>query len=134
MIALCNRILGQVALRQHRFDFLLGDPGRNGACRRLPVDAYYQELALVIEYRERQHSRSVPIMDRRVTISGMSRGEQRRVYDERRRTTLPRFGIRLVEIEYSQLAHDRRGRLLRSDAHDLGVLADILARCGHPVV
>ncbi len=75
IINLCDQFLGATALRQHKFDFLRGDPGKLGKCRRLPVDAYYPELKLVIEYRERQHTEAVAFMDRRSTISGCSRGE-----------------------------------------------------------
>jgi hypothetical protein len=40
---LCDRVLNRKGLRQHRFDFLLGDFGRNGrAGHRLPVDAYFR--------------------------------------------------------------------------------------------
>ncbi|WP_309751901.1 hypothetical protein [Novosphingobium sp.] len=45
----------------------------------LPVDAWYPELALVIEYRERQHSEAVKFFDQRETVSGVGRGEQRRI-------------------------------------------------------
>ena len=68
VLALCDRALGTVGLRQHRFDFLKGDPGKRGVCRRLPVDAYYPDQRLVIEYRERQHSEPVALMDRRITL------------------------------------------------------------------
>ncbi|MFD5738592.1 hypothetical protein ACFXJM_05915 [Streptomyces massasporeus] len=30
VIGLCNRVLGEQALTQHRFDWLLGDPGAGG--------------------------------------------------------------------------------------------------------
>ena len=53
-------------------------------------------------------------MDRRLTVSGCLRGEQRRRYDERRRVVLPLHGIRLVELDYSMFAHDGRKRLRRS--------------------
>ena len=51
IIDLCDRMLAQPALRQHRFDFLIGDPGKGGRCCRLPVDAWYPSRGLVIEYR-----------------------------------------------------------------------------------
>ena len=86
VLALCDQVLGAVGLRQHRFDFLRGDPGEQGRCAMLPCDAYYPDHRLVIEYRERQHSEPVAIMDRRMTVSGCTRGEQRMRYDERRRT------------------------------------------------
>jgi hypothetical protein len=84
LIDICDRVLGRTALRQHRFDFLVGDPGRSGRCARLPVDAWYPDLKLVIEVMEVQHSEAVPLFDRRQTVSGVARGEQRRIYDRRR--------------------------------------------------
>ena len=125
IIDLCDRALGMAALRQHRFDFLHGDPGNLGKCRRLPVDAFYPALNLVIEYRERQHSEAVAIMDRRDTISGCKRGEQRRRYDARRRSRLPAHGITLIELDYSMFAHDGRKRL-RRDSADAAVIAAAL--------
>ena len=54
VIGLCNEALGMEAEQQYKFPFLLGDSGRA-----LPVDAYYRELNLVIEYYERQHTEDV---------------------------------------------------------------------------
>ena len=56
VIDLCDELLGITASRQHRFEFLKGDAGT-----KLPVDAYYKPLNLVIEYREKQHSEQVKI-------------------------------------------------------------------------
>lgn len=46
---ICDEVLEASSSRQHRFDFLRGDcrPGRTP--RKLPVDAYYSDLSLVIE-------------------------------------------------------------------------------------
>lgn len=118
VIDLCDHLLGMKALRQWRFPFLLGDPGRNGRCVRLPVDAFYPEISLVVEYHERQHGEPVPFFDRRITVAGVSRGEQRRLYDERRRAVLPDHGMRLAVICYSELAHTGAGRLLREQERD----------------
>jgi hypothetical protein len=118
VIDLCDHVLGITASRQHRFAFLTGDPGRSGRCSLLPVDAYYEPLRLVVEYRERQHSEPVAFMDRRLTISGYGRGEQRRRYDDRRRIVLPQHGIRLVELDCAMFAHDGRKRLRRDRAAD----------------
>lgn len=79
ILDLCDGVLGKEAIRQHCFDFLRGDPGKFGSCKMLPVDAWYPELALVIEYRERQHSEAVKFFDQRETVSGVGRGEQRRI-------------------------------------------------------
>jgi hypothetical protein len=51
----------------------------------LPIDAWYLSFNLVIEYRERQNIYTVAIFYRRQTVSGVSRGEHRKLYDERRR-------------------------------------------------
>lgn len=117
VIDLCDKVLELKASRLHRFDFLLGDSGA-----KLPVDAYYTELNLVVEYRERQHTEAVAFFDRRQTISGMGRGEQRKLYDQRRREILPLNGITLIEIDYFELAHSNNKRLSRDADYDLNVL------------
>ena len=42
------------------------------------------------------------------TVSGVSRGEQRRLYDERRRVELPKHGINLVSISYNDFGTTKR--------------------------
>jgi hypothetical protein len=108
VIDLCDRVLGQLASRQHRFAFLLGDTGRM-----LPVDAYYENLDLVVEYRERQHYEPVKMWDQKPTCSGVPRGQQRALYDQRRRDLLPQHGIYVVEFSFSEFRHDGAKRLLR---------------------
>ncbi|WP_144720146.1 hypothetical protein [Agrococcus jejuensis] len=128
VIDLCDEILGHQASRQHTFDWLRGDPGRAGSRRRLPVDAFWEDLALVVEFHEVQHRASVPFFDKPdvMTISGVSRGEQRRIYDERRRVEVPAHGVALVEIGSDQLA-TRGTRLTREVTADRAVLATMLA-------
>lgn len=121
VIDLCDEILGQRALRQHRFPFLVGDTGV-----RLPVDAYYSEFSLVVEYLERQHHEPVGFFDRRSTVSGVPRSEQRRLYDERRRQILPTKGIGLLEISATQLSCNSRQRLRRHRIADLEALRRLL--------
>lgn len=128
VISLCDRLLDSEAQRRYTFDFLRGDPDCKGRCRRLPVDAYYSELRLVIEYHERQHTEAVEFFDSRSTISGMSRGKQRKRYDERRREVLPRNGIDLVEFSYNDFGHSRRKRLLRAEEEDSEIIRRRLNR------
>ena len=113
VIDLCDRVLGKNSIRQHQFDFLLGDPGKNGRRVRLPVDAFYSDFNLVVEYHERQHTEPVSIMDRRQTVSGVARGQQRRIYDERRRIMLPQNGYRLVVFDYTEFQQNANQRLRR---------------------
>jgi hypothetical protein len=123
VIDLCDELLQKKAMRQHRFDFLKGDSGA-----RLPVDAYYPDLNLVIEYRERQHTEKVKFFDRRQTVSGMGRGEQRKLYDQRRREVLPKHGIKLIELGYSDFAHTSTKRLIRQKHKDISVIAKKLGK------
>jgi hypothetical protein len=123
IIDLCDEVLNLKALRQHRFDYLKGDSGT-----RLPVDAYYPSLNLVIEYKEKQHTEEVKFFDRRQTVSGVGRGEQRKLYDQRRRDVLPKHGIRLIELDYSDFKHTRGKKLLRNKEEDLKVLRKKLSK------
>jgi hypothetical protein len=113
ILDLCDAILGVPALRQHCFDFLRGDPGVRGIGKRLPVDAWYPTLNLVVEYRERQHVEPVALFDRKATVSGVGRGEQRAIYDQRRRDVFDARGIRLVELNLADFVHNGSKRLLR---------------------
>lgn len=127
VIDLCDEVLGQVASRQHCFDFLRGDPDVRGMARRLPVDAFYAPLKLAAEFHEQQHSKPVPHFDKRMTVSGVPRSEQRRRYDQRRRDTLPAWGITLVELSYDQFPHRANRQLKRSLEEDRAVVRRKLA-------
>ena len=124
VIDLCDETLGTTAYRQHRFPFLTGDSGRT-----LPVDAYYPSMNLVVEYYESQHTES-GFFDHKdkLTVSGVDRGEQRRIYDERRRTVLPKHGIKLVIINYTDFG--TRKKLLRNHDRDLDIVKSVLKTNG----
>lgn len=123
VLDLCDAVLGRKGCRQHKFEFLRGDPGKGGRCSKLPVDAYYEDLNLVIEVMESQHFKETPFFDKphRLTVSGVHRGEQRKLYDQRRRTVLPEHGITLITLDASLF---RRG--VRSD--DEQVIREELVR------
>ena len=116
--------------RQHRFPTLLGDPGRDGRRRPLPVDGYFPRHRLVVEYWEKQHSAPVPIMDEGETVSGVSRGHQRRLYDQRRRAWTQAHGLQLVILDYRGFDSDRQGRLRRNRARDRQIVAEALRAAG----
>jgi hypothetical protein len=123
IINLCDSILSKKAIRQHRFDFLKGDSGR-----KLPVDAYYPDLNLVIEFHEIQHTEAVPFFDRKATVSDVPRGEQRRIYDQRRREILPRHGIILIEFSVTDFPHKSRKKLLRILKEDREIIRNKLRK------
>lgn len=129
IITLCNTVLERLASTQHRFCFLRGDKAirQNKEIievlqeqgRKLPVDAYHSELNLVIEFLEIQHFHPVPFFDNRMTCSNIQRGEQRQIYDNRRRIRIPENGICLIEFHYTDFNHNpNTGSLIRNDIHD----------------
>lgn len=128
VLDICDKVLRHSSSRQHKFDFLLGDTNSNGVAVKLPVDAYYEKLKLVIEYRERQHTESVTFFDKpnRMTVSGVHRGEQRKIYDERRRKLIPKNGLTLVEISYTDFNYDNQKRIIKNEKQDTEVIRKFL--------
>lgn len=129
VLDLCDEVLGEIGLRQHRFPWLLGDPSpKTGRAVALPVDGYWPTRSLVVEFYERQHSEAVPFFDKpdRITVSGVSRGEQRTLYDERRRQLVPQHGIRLVIVTLDDF-QSKRGKIRRDHDQDLAAIAARLA-------
>ncbi|MCX5401621.1 hypothetical protein [Streptomyces sp. NBC_00102] len=132
VLDLCDEILGVAGLREHRFDWLRGDPGATGRQARLPVDSYWPGCRLVVDYRGVQYDRPVPIFDKpeTLTVSGVHRGEQRALYAARRETGIPAHGLRLVLIRPADLDADGSGRLRRTRDADLASVRKLLARTG----
>lgn len=128
VLDLLDELLGVRGLRQHKFDWLLGDPGQDTQRRQLPVDGYWPGFGLVVEYRERQHDEPIRHFDKpdRMTVSGVHRGEQRRLYDERRDTLVPSHGLKLLIVKPAQLEADARGRLRRHVELDRRTLLALL--------
>jgi hypothetical protein len=128
IINLCDRVLGLTASRQHTFDWLRGDPlvDDKPVGRKLRVDAFYEKLKLVIEYRERQHSEPVKIMDARMTISGIPRGMQRALYDQRRRDEIPKHGLNLIELDYAMFQHKAGSKKLLRMGEDEEIIRRLL--------
>lgn len=121
---LCDAILGLAASREHRFAWLLGDVSpKTGRQVRLPVDAYWESLRLVMEFQEEQHSQSVKLFDKPdvLTVSGVHRGEQRRLYDERKAQLIPANGLRLVVIHKDQFTVQRK-HIVPNREHDMDVV------------
>jgi len=126
VLDLCDEILGFCGRRQATFDWLRGDPS---AARplgtRLPVDCYWPDLELVVEFQEEQHTRPSPFFDRRHTVSGVGRGEQRRIYDERKRLLIPTHGLHLVLIEKSAFVVKSK-RIVSDPVRDIVVVREYL--------
>lgn len=122
VLDLCDEVLGSTCVRQARFDWLRGDPSPsrpNGTT--LPVDGYWPELALVVEFQEEQHSAPSPFFDRRMAVSGIGRGEQRRLYDDRKARVIPEHGLRPVVIDKSEF-EVRSTHIVRDREADLALV------------
>ncbi len=129
IIDLCDTVLQKKAQRQKRFPFLLGDYHKDGRTRtQLPVEAYYASLNLVIEYTNREPDTDSDFDEKpkKKTASGVSRDEQRRIYDSRRAEVLPKHGIQLVWISYESFKLDGSNCLVRNAEKDLKTIETLL--------
>lgn len=126
ILNLCDEVLGTKSVRQRKFPFLVGDPGVKGRCTPLPVDGWYEPLKLVVEYNERQHTESVKLFDRRMTVSGVPRGEQRMIYDNRKLEVLPKHDIHVLVLSFLDFKHDSAKRLVRDRQADTKVITQKL--------
>jgi hypothetical protein len=122
VIDLCDGVLGSVGVRQATFDWLVGDVSPStGRARRLPVDTYWPEFHLAVEFQEKQHTHPVAIFDRRATVSGVPRGEQRRLYDLRKAELLPLHAITLITIHKDEFV-TRGDKIIRDEARDTAIV------------
>jgi hypothetical protein len=129
VLSLCDEAVGIESSRQHTFEWLTGDESKNTGRRKpLPVDAYYPSLALVVEFHEKQHTVAVAHFDKpdKITVSGVHRGIQRRLYDDRRRELIPAHGLALAIIPMSDFTVKGRFIVQNHDA-DLEIVKTALA-------
>lgn len=134
VVSLCEEVLGSRASEEHCFDWLCGDPSpKTGRTRMLAVDAYWHEFRLVVEFHERQHWEPVRFFDKpgRLTVSGVHRGEQRRIYDQRRTELIPQHGLSLVVIRMDEF-EVFKGRIVPRPLEDRAIVADHLKPFRNP--
>jgi hypothetical protein len=114
VIELLAEILGEQPLREQRFPWGLGDPSpKTGRRMALPFDALWESRKLIVEIDESQHREPVKFWDKpdRLTVSGVHRGEQRRIYDQRKRSAAREQGYTVLEIPWPRRpAPERRDR------------------------
>ena len=99
-----EQMLGQ-AEREKRFDWALGDVSQTTKrALPLPFDAVWEDRKLIIEIDEDQHREATPFFDKldRLTVSGVHRGKQRRLYDERKRAAARMKGYTVLSIPWSR--------------------------------
>ncbi|MCL5130206.1 hypothetical protein [Algibacter sp. L4_22] len=128
ILDLCDELLSEKSSRKHTFPFLLGDMHKRGKTRtKLSLPGFYKEANLVIEFAEKQNevdqdSDKLDVM----TVSGITRSEQIKKYNKRRKDVLDKKDINLVEIDYSLFECDDKQSIIRSKDKDLLILKEIL--------
>lgn len=132
LTSLLEELLGPAEIEK-RFDWARGDsrdPGRPGVP--LPFDAVWEHRRLIVEIDERQHGEPVRFFDKPnvITVSGVHRGEQRRLYDERKDRLAGDRGYTVVRIPTSVLAMD--GHVVARDL-ERAAIAELLRSAGVPV-
>jgi len=128
IVGLCNNFLEQKASHQHIFEDLLGDLHKNGKTRTpLPIDAYYEELKLAIEFSEKNYVEN-DVFDKpnKKTISGGNRAAQRERYTRIKKSFLIKEEIKLIEIEYNKFNLDSRLRMIRNFEKDTEIIKKAL--------
>lgn len=125
VLDICDEVIGETGSRQYKFPYLIGSTGRP-----LPVDIFYENKKLVIEYREKQHYIDVSFFDKpkKMTASGVPRNIQRKMYDKKRETILPSKGIDIVVIPYFDLDSKKNGKLKRNYEYDKMAIMKLLEK------
>lgn len=105
VIDVLEDILGEPAERERSFPWALGDLSRKTGKRSpLPFDAVWLSRGLIIEVDENQHREPVRFWDKPdvLTVSGVSRGEQRAIYAARKRAAARAAGFIVVAIPWER--------------------------------
>ena len=128
LINLCDELLKQRASRQHKFGFILGDTHKDEKTRTaLPVDAYYKQANLVLEFLDNGDEVDMEFgKPGRKTVSGVDRAEQRKIYALRKRKALLTKDIPLIEIDYAAFECDAHNKLVRNQENDVKILKELL--------
>jgi hypothetical protein len=102
-VSLLTELLDEPPQQEARFGWAVGDVSpRTGRAVQLPFDAYWRSRNLLVEIDEDQHSTPTPHFDKPdvLTVSGVHRGDQRRLYDARKRAAARDAGFTLIEIPW----------------------------------
>ncbi|WP_430411725.1 hypothetical protein [Kordia sp.] len=121
LLDLCDELLAKKASRKHTFDTLVGNLHKRGKGRtKLPLDAYYENLKLVIEFF--QNNKPFEELDEKE----QARITQIKYYDELKKEAVLKKRFRYMKINYAQFECDENGKLIRNTENDTIVLKEIL--------
>lgn len=129
VIELLTELLGEPPEREKSYPWAVGDvSAKTGRAKQLPFDAVWEGRQLIVEVDEDQHRRAVDFWDKPtvITVSGVPRGQQRRIYDERKRAAARAHGYKVLEIPW-----ERRPAPVRRDRDaDLSAVRSVLVQSG----
>lgn len=127
LVNLCDEVLEQKASRKHTFDTLVGNLHKRGKGRtKLPLDAYYEDLELVIEFFEKIDSVEELDDSKKLNQKEQGRIAQRKYYDQLKKEAIIKKKLRLVEINYALFECNDENKLVRDAENDRLVLKGIL--------
>ncbi|WP_298310068.1 hypothetical protein [uncultured Aquimarina sp.] len=120
LVNLCDELLRQKASRKHTFDTLVGNLHKRGKGRtKLPLDAYYEDLKLVLEFFRK--NKATDELDEKEK----ARRAQIKYYKELKKKAVLTKKLRLIEINYALFENDAN-KLIRNAENDRLVLKDVL--------
>lgn len=127
LINLCDELLEQKASRKHTFETIVGKLHKRGKGRtKLPLDAYYEGLKLVIEFFEKNVSDDDSENSRMIDKKEQERITQRNYYDQLKKEGVLKKKLRLIEINYSMFECNTDDKLVRNIENDKLVLKGLL--------
>ncbi|WP_299434522.1 hypothetical protein [uncultured Aquimarina sp.] len=121
LVNLCDELLQQKASRKHTFDTLVGNLHKRGKGRtKLPLDAYYEDLKLVLEFYRKDEATE------ELDEKEQARKEQIKYYKELKKKAIRTKKLRLMEINYALFECNGENKLVRNTESDTSVLKGIL--------
>jgi hypothetical protein len=130
IIGLLDELLNETGSRKHTFDYLLGDYHQNGKTRtKLPIDLYYVNLKLALEIVEHPEKRKnvIEAKEEKLTVSGVSRADQRLKYFFRKKNTMANKDKAFIEIPLEKFEVDDAFQLIRNKENDERELRTLLS-------
>ena len=131
LMGLIDELLNETGSRKHTFDYLLGDLHKNGKTRtKLPIDLYYVNLKLaleIVEHPERKKD-AIESKEEKLTVSGITRAEQRLKYFNRKKKVLTKKDKFFIEIPLENFEVDDAMQLVRDKENDERVLRGLLSK------
>lgn len=119
LVNLCDELLEQKASRKHTFDTVVGNLHKRGKGRtKLPLDAYYKDLKLVIEFFRKSDEVLDELEQARIT--------QIKRYNEIKKKAILKKNLRLLAINYASFEHDETNKIIRNTEEDKLILRGLL--------